>query len=165
MANKKPTTARPARVVEKEDKTFTATKRESGFLWKPSVFAEGRGNRLLLGAVYIELNRGVEFKPRAFCANFKGHGWGADKMLPDGTGPAILDPEELIEELESRADDRSKPEVIRYEDRPRPVAQIALEGELADMRERYAQLEGIFEQAAQKDPELLELRKKVLAEA
>lgn len=155
QGQKAPTAPKAVRVVIKDDKTFTATKRESGFMWKNSEFAEGRGNKLIRIGVYIELNRGVEFKPREFCENFKGYGW----------KPGELDADELIAELELRADDRTKPEVMRYEDRPRPVAQILLEGELADMRERYAQMEGLFEAAAQKDPELLELRKKVLAEA
>jgi hypothetical protein len=158
QATKAPTAApKPKAVIQLDDETFTCTKRESGFLWIPSEFhyTEGRRSNLKRASVYIELNRGVQFKPREFCRTFKGHGW----------EPGELDAEELISVLRAKAKDRTRPEIVRYEDRPRPVAQIQLEGELKDVRAELAQFEELFAQAAAANPEILELRKKVMAEA
>lgn len=136
--------------------TFTSLKRESGFQWKPTIwnYSEGRRTEIKRVGVYIELNRGVEFKPMAFCASFKGKGW--ENGLPA---------DELLEALRERAADRTKPEIVRYEDRPRPRAQMLLESEVKDLRSEIEASESLFERMAELNPEILELRKKVLAGA
>jgi hypothetical protein len=137
--------------------SFTTEKRSDSFLFKPSQFKykDGRRAELEKDGIFVELNRGVEFNPKAFLASFKGYGWKpgeASKLLTD-----------LVDALERRAEDRST-KVCYWEDRIRPDAQVRLEGELADAEDLNAKLLEFMDKAVAKNPDLLDLRKKVLGE-
>lgn len=148
-----------ARPDEEEEYTFTTTKKRLGFQWMQTEFryVDGRRAGVLKLGVHIELARGIQFKPKAFCAAFRGEGW--------KPGELSQKVEELIDFLAEKADDRARPEVLHWEDRPRPMAQIVLEGENADLRAKLAALESGFAAAVEKNPELAALRDKVMAGA
>lgn len=150
--------AKPAPEPE-ETATFTTLKKRMGFNWLPTEFKYSENRRVGVQkiGVHIELIRGQEFKPVAFCKAFRGEGWKPGELL-ERVG-------ELTDFLTERADDRARPEVLHWNDRPRPMVQIQLEGENAELRAQLAQFEDLFEAAAEKNPELAALREKVMAGA
>jgi hypothetical protein len=138
--------------------SFTTEKRSDSFLFKASSFKykDGRRAELERDGIFVELNRGVEFNPKAFLAAFKGYGW--------RPGEALKLLNDLVEALERRAEDRST-RVCYWEDRIRPDAQVRLEGELAESEDLNSKLLEILEKAGAKNPEILELKRKVLGDA
>ncbi len=162
MAKNKPSGAAKPKAEEVElveTLTFTTLKKRYGTQWKATQFryVDGRRVGIEKTGVHIELIRGQEFKPHAFCKAFRGEGWKPGELLNHV--------EELIEFLSQKAEDRSLKEVLYWEDRPRPMAQIVLEGENADLRGELARMEELFAAAVEKNPELAALREKVMAGA
>jgi hypothetical protein len=160
-----PKTPRPVAAAVKapptpeETATFTTLKKRWSHNWLPTEFKYSDGRRVGVAkiGVHIELVRGQEFKPIAFCTAFRGEGWKPGELLQRAAA--------LTEFLNGKADDRAVPEVLHWNDRPRPMVQIQLEGENAELRAQLAQFEDLFEAAAEKNPELAALREKVMAGA
>ncbi len=157
--NKKKVLAKAASPKESEETvTFTTTKKRVGKQWLATEweYVDGRRKNVKKAGVHIELNRMLEFKPLAFCTAFTGQGWVPGEML------AKVD--DLRAYLTQEAEDRAKPEVIFWEDRPRSFNERALEGIISEKDDQIQKLEALFAAAAEKDPELMALRKKVMAE-
>jgi hypothetical protein len=143
--------------------TFTTTKRKDGFFFCQSVFnyVDGRRTGLKKEGVYIELARGEEFKPRAFCEAFNGAGWRPGELASRA--------DELVKMLKERAENRST-HTIRWKDRVRPINQVLLEEENDGLRNALSESEAMMMKLAAhlpKDglpPEILELKKLVEAQ-